>query len=369
MKKRTSVLFLVILVIQTGKLQAINLEDALKQKVVSLEAIGKGGYIGEKITLTLTSLSAQAQEITLKPGTIFFCKDTLAQSLMVVEEYLIALVPGERKSLNILTMCIEQQEYSPYANTGFSFFGTAKASLAELASWIAEKNYHNSTAQAAVWAISDNYPLSNIYGEDTAMVNSLAKIASKHTGMPYIPTKNPRKHYIQSLKTEMIYHFAKDSKVSLSSYDSRGVKIKDYYKNRTILTGLYLARLGVNRVSQPGEKITFKLTDEKGKVILEKTVDETSPEVRTDKYKLTTAFEYELKTPMNGLSMKLYDAQGKVLEEIFSNRSFPKSRRRMSYTFNHTAGLNGKFSIKVTDATGKIIAEHLFDSSKSVKLD
>jgi hypothetical protein len=242
----------------------------------------------------------------------------------------------------------------------------ATGSLASLSNLICKKNYMNSSAQAAVWAISDGSSIADIYGEDTSMVNELLRFVSKETGVPMPKKIIPKEHYIYAIKINLMYHFSIPTKVTLACYDENGNVVKEYYKNRQIPTGLYLASFGINKVADKGTKYIYRMTDENGLVLRERIITESIIEAKPEKWQLSVSIEYVLENPASNVTMSLFDEQGNLLETLYSQRSYPAGGRRQSYSFYHAFGKETYFYLRLIDKSGKIIMERKISAEKSV---
>lgn len=366
--KNLLLFFLFVACTATSYATSIHLLDAKNQKKVSVTAIGNGGYNGECINLALKNLTSVKQEIEISPGLIFTSLDSTAQDLMVVKQYMVALMPGASKSLNLYTMCIKLHNLSPSSGSLFALNGEARGHLSSLADLIASKNYQNSTAQSAVWAITDKAELTDIYDTDTTMAGQLATFIANATGRPRPKIITPKPHYIYSIRMNITHHFSKPTKVTLACFDANGNVIKEYYKNRLIPVGMYIATFGINKVADKGTKFIYRLTDDKGVVIKERIITESVNDPKAEKWKLDIAFEYVLEKPVNGATMSLYDDKGNLMENLYTNRNLPAGGRRQAYAFHHAYGPTTTFYLRLKDATGKVLVEQKLDGSKSVKV-
>lgn len=366
--KKLLLFFACLLSLMAAQAASINLLEAQKLKKISIQAKGNGGHMGDCISLTVKNLTQVKQDIVVSPGLIFTDQDPGAQNLMVVEQYQLALMPGATKSLNLSTMCIELHDYSPQSGDLFVLNDEATGYLATLAELIAKKKYQNSTAQSAVWALTDQAEIGDIYASDTLMAGQLATFVANATGRPRPKVIVPKEHYIYSIRMNMVHHFSKTTKVTLACYDESGALIKEYYKDRVIPTGMYIATFGINRVADKGTKFIFRISDDKGSLIKERVITESVNESRAEKWRYTTTFDYMLDKPVNGASMSLYDEKGNFMEDLYTNRNLPAGGRRQTYTFHHAYGQNTNFFIRLKDPSGKILMEQKLDGSKSVKV-
>ena len=367
---RAFFLFLVIVLGTTNVLTAssINLLEAKNSKLVSVKAIGIGGFQGECLKLSIKNSTPKKQSIEVSPGLIFTSLDSTSQNLIVVENYIVALNPGENKTIAIQTMCIQAKRHSPSTGVLFALNKEATGHLAALSDLIAKKNYQNSTAQSAVWALTDGNEISEIYGMDTIMAGTLASFISKATGRPRARLIMPKEHYIYAIKMNITHHFSKATRVTLACYDTTGRVIKEYYKNRLVPVGTYIATFGINKVADKGTKFIYRISDDKGNTIKERIISESINEPKAEKWKLDLVFEFILEKPIASANMALYDDKGMLMEELYTNRSFPAGGRRQAYSFQHAYGKEAKLVMRLKDASGKIIIEQNVNTSKSVKV-
>jgi hypothetical protein len=142
--------------------------------------------------------------------------------------------------------------------------------------------------------------------------------------------------------------------------------LREYYKNRIVPTGMYLATFGINCVADKGTKFIYRLTDEKGTVLKERIITESINEPKPKKWKLSVSVEYILEKPVAKATMSLYTEQGQLLEDLYTNRPLPAGGRRQAYSFQHIYGNKSIFYIRLKDEKGTVLVEKKIDGSASV---
>ena len=131
----------------------ISLDSALRAQLVELKATGTGGYLGTCLEVVLTNLSPGVLNLEIPAGQQFASVDTQLQDFLITEPLQLALSPGATKRKGLQTMCTQSYNMAPAAGAAFAFGPVAEGDLLRLAEKIARGNYHNSTAQSAVWAV------------------------------------------------------------------------------------------------------------------------------------------------------------------------------------------------------------------------
>lgn len=336
---------------------SVDIKTAVDKKLISVSAKGNGGFQGPCMKLKISNNTALPVSIEVPPGTIFTDQDKGAQNLMIVEEYIVDLKPKQNKEWDVQTMCIEHHDYAPAGGDLFVLSSIADGFLRDMAKIIAKNNYQNSTSQSAVWAITDNTLLSDIYSVDTTMASQLINLVCSATNQPRPAIIMPREHHLFSIRFDFAHHFQTPTKLTLKCYDGAGNVLKTYYENRVVPTGVYISTFGINKVSDKESKFIFKLTDDKGNVVEQRTVTESINEQSAVRYEKKVNFEYILKTAVSQASLKLYDDKGNLLEVVWANRNLPAGGRRQAYSFFHLKGENAAFVLKVHDGNGKVVAE------------
>ncbi|MCU0429223.1 MAG: hypothetical protein MUF42_04565 [Cytophagaceae bacterium] len=335
----------------------VSLQEALQQKKVALSAKGNGGFQGSCLHLELNNLTQAPISIKMDPGAIFKDQDLGAQNLMLVEEYMVLLKPKQKQSLDAQTMCIEHHDYSPAQGDAFVYASMAQGYLLELAQLLARKNYQNSTAQSAVWAITDKSSIGDIYATDTTMASELLDVVCKATGQKRPAIITPKEHLLYAIRFSFSEYFMKPQRLTLRVYDKEGKIIRTYFENKAVAAGAYVSTMGINRVDEKGSAFVFKLSDESGRILQERlcaaSVNEAPPVVYEKKFN----FQYVLKEPVASASLKLYDAQGNLLDVFFEKRNLPAGGRQLNNSFFHFKGPQAEFLLRVEDERGNILAE------------
>ncbi len=171
-----SSLFLIgLLCAFTASAQVIDIEDAAKQKIIAIEArvndspingYAQSTHSGDCIELTLKNISSTHREVQLKPGQFLQPVDTTMQRMMNTLPYVFKLAPGQSITQRITAFCSQATKRAPSKEVLFTVKKKATGSLILLADYLAQKKYKSSSAQLAVWVVSDDDDVSSLSSED-----------------------------------------------------------------------------------------------------------------------------------------------------------------------------------------------------------
>lgn len=348
--------------------ESMSVLEAVKQKLITVKATGRGGYNGKCLSMTIKSLSNKLLNINIQAGTIFDNTEDWQQDLMVVEEQMIALNPKNTDFVNLQTVCIQPINGSPALGVSFLLAKIAEGHLLKLAQFISEKKYFTSTAQSAVWSVISGSGMGDIYGEDSVMVKELCAIVSEATGQPCNASNyKARPHQITSIRTSLdiiLPDYVKNATLTL--YTRNGQLFRLQRKDIEASPGFYRFKMGVNHTLS--DTTTFYLRmEENGKTISQKIVTKNDSVVALQKMK-EAVLTYNIDNDINA-RVGIYDeadnlyillADNKVLAKGFHKSQFLETNRELPL------GKNYYFKVKTN---GKTVAQQkiLLDKAEAKK--
>jgi len=348
--------------------EAISILDAVKQKLITVKATGKGGFNGKCLKMEIKNISPKLLNINIFAGTIFDNTEDWQQDLMVVEEQIVALNPKNTNFVNLQTVCVQPSNGSPAKGVSFLLAKIAEGHLLKLAQFISQKKYFTSTAQSAVWAVINGSGMGNIFGEDTVMVKELCAIVSEATGQPCnAGNYKARPHQITSISTSLdvlIPDYTKNATVTL--YTRNGQLFRNQLKNVAVPPGFYRFKMGVNHILKDTTTFYLRL-EENGKIISEKIVTKNDSVPQLQKMNKAT-LAYNVDSDVN-TRIGIYDeednlyillADNKPLKKGFHKSEFLEAKRELPL------GKNYFFKVK---ANGKTLAQQkiLLDKAEAKK--
>lgn len=343
---------------QTAFSAKVKLADAISKHQITVEVIGNGGYNGKSLNMKATNKTNYPLEIEVEAGSVFASADESVQDLMITQSETFALKPRASHTANLFTMCIQSHNMSPSLGDLFTYGRKANGDLLELAKLIDENDYQNSTAQSAVWSITDGGSITDIYGSDTAMVRTLAELISQSKNIPLSQFNfQPRVHQITSIKSSMEVLLEKSvENVSLKAYhQNSGVFFRELVKGQNLVPGYHLFKFGLNHTLGDSAQFILKLETPDGNVLTEKVsgISDTIPTLQP----LTETFiTFNLDNPQE-IVHGVYDSEDRLYASLGKSRKIQAGFHRFDFVKSRGLPIGLTYFYKVKDMEGKTIAE------------
>ncbi|MBA3971837.1 MAG: hypothetical protein H0X46_06765 [Bacteroidetes bacterium] len=161
----------------------LSIEEAARKGFVKLSIKSKGGYTGEVIEIKVQNLTAQKLELKVEAGRRLDSKNENEQDILVTHTQEFIVNANQLKILNVSGMCCQAHNSAPKNNSPYSVGKLADSSMIKLAMFIDKNKYYsNSSAQQAVWVVSDNNSIGSINDDDKDLKTNLRNFVSKLTG-------------------------------------------------------------------------------------------------------------------------------------------------------------------------------------------
>jgi hypothetical protein len=157
----------------TEKSEYIPVAEAIKKGFVAVEILSKGGNQGDCMTMNITNLIKDSLFLMIEPGRRLASIDTTQQDILIIHDENFLLTSGEKNRLSIYGFCCQSDLVSPWDSSIFSMGPMADSNLVAIACFLNEHDYPLDIAQEAVWAISDDHPISSVYAEDVEGIEEL----------------------------------------------------------------------------------------------------------------------------------------------------------------------------------------------------
>lgn len=323
---KTGIFFCLLLL--ASAVRGIDLDEAVKKRLVEAEVIGLGGYRGEKIELTLTSRVRKPLRVRVPAGWVFVSDDSLEQNLMVLREQMIALRPGAPTTTRLYTACTQSSNASPGLRSAFLIGALAEDALLRLAQFLNENEYWDSgLAQRTVWNFANRSEggLRRLSGSDTTMLHQLADLTAEVFGIPrdqIAINKTPKPIKISSINTSVDRLLTQPlRKASLKAYDSAGNVVETYFTDIYLERGYFHYRFGLNHTRGDSTRFMIRLTD--GERLIEEreiSIQDTVAKVHRMKSGLVD-FHYFIKDDHRA-NLGVYDSLGNLYYLIRKNHFF-----------------------------------------------
>lgn len=163
-------------------IKTIELNEAIKNGLVSIETNSLGGHSGACIELNLINKTSGDLNLQVKAGSVFNPDEEDMQTLITVQDQILALKKNQTVKKTINAFCCEMKDRSPKTGTKFTCGTTTNPKLQTLANHLNSNTYPESMYQTAVWCVSDNNSVADIYFQDQNASNQLREETCKITG-------------------------------------------------------------------------------------------------------------------------------------------------------------------------------------------
>jgi hypothetical protein len=261
--------------------QAIPIGDAIKKGYLTLTASGNGGHSGECLSLKLENKTRKKLEVQIPAGQIFEAGDSSLQNLMIGKEEIYAIEPGRNRIAKLFGFCVEATDGSPGVGSEFSLGKMADGHLLKMAQYLSENNLHqNSSAQYAVWAVSDADRLEGI--GDPGLTKFTADLLGKPMPEYHIQYQQPQDRLLpgqpanwreaMSMNGLFYYTLERDQKVDFGLYNESGQLVHTLFKNRVQKKGYHKFRFEFEIRGLPKGKYFARMTSE-GRMLKELAVE------------------------------------------------------------------------------------------------
>ncbi len=343
--------------------------EAIENKSISVTSIkNTGGYHGQFIQLKVINNTYLPIIINVPAGQKFNSKSSSIQDLMVLKANCQTIQPKEYTNYKLYVGCIQAHNAGPNNEDDFKVGQFARGYLLKIAQFIGSNNYYRcSTAQSAIWAITDGYSIDNIYANDILMAKGLATIVANATGKKvpqFIPTKPLN---IVSIRTNIFFRLQKRTRASLDLYDNDGNLINKYFTNRMMTKGPYDILLGINQIDNAGAVYHIKLTTADSCVLMTKRIDEMSTETDYSIKIKIVDFDYLIDKEIKG-TLTVTNQKGEVTNVYYKNKILKKGKHQHTITLKYIAEIDSKLTISLTDTQDKIIQKKVINLLEHIDL-
>lgn len=180
------VIAIIILAARPESIERISIENALKKGLISVEATSLGGHSGDVVSLKVTPIINKSFRLYIPAGTHFIPDDEGDQNIFMVKDQE-EMIANNEIEIEVEGFCSESNDRSPSAGSGFKVIHSKEQNLLKLADYMRGKAFSSDVKQSAVWAVSDNSPISYISDDENEEdIKALRTFISELTGQPNV---------------------------------------------------------------------------------------------------------------------------------------------------------------------------------------
>lgn len=188
----TSVVLLSMRTVSNNE-QLISLDKAMADGLLDIKVSSTGGYSGKCLEIAVMNKTRKPLNIKIEAGTVFLPEDESMQNIFVVNDQAVALLPDRLTRHQVAGYCCEAGDRCPSDGTAFKVSKMNNSKLLQLSAFMHDKKFDDEVKQNAVWCVSDNHSVSDIWSENPDEVKSLREELCKITGQKNVWYSNKNK--------------------------------------------------------------------------------------------------------------------------------------------------------------------------------
>lgn len=252
----------------------INLEDAIHQKLVSIEIKGTGGYTGESLKIVCKNLNGKSLWLRIPQGQFMEPADSTFQTLVVAEEKTLAVNVKTPAETLLKTFCAQANDRSPMNGAAFAVGTLAPVQLRDLLKFIVEKGKLDKyEAQSAVWCITSGGSLGNI--GDTELTKFTAELLGKEAPgykikretVRVVPGERARLGKALIVEGNYRYYIEKDEILVMNLLDAEGKLLKQISDEERMVAGEHRSSFHLEVWNLEPGKYIIRVQKKNGEVI------------------------------------------------------------------------------------------------------
>jgi hypothetical protein len=250
------------------------LEEALKQKLVSLEIKGTGGHQGPSLKVVCKNLKGKFLRLRIPQGQFMEPADSSFQTLVVAEEMTVAVNVKTPAEATLKTFCAQAGDRSPSAGSVFAVGALAPENLRKLLKFMTEKGKIDAPeAQSAVWCVTGGGSLADI--GDAELTKYAAELLGKtapgykimRQTVEVVPGERATLGKALVVEANYQYVLEKDEKLVMNLLDAEGKLVKQISKEELMKAGEHRGSFHLEIWNLTPGKYTVRVQTKDGQVI------------------------------------------------------------------------------------------------------
>jgi hypothetical protein len=225
----------------------ITLAEAIKNKNVECVITGNSAstHYFKPIKIKIKNLKSGIT-IRIDYGLIFNAIDTAYQDIVVTQQMMAELKPGQSKTLEIYGMCIKEHNSAPADEVSYKAGSVTDGDLKKMSLFIEQKKYFNQCAQQAVWVIRGSRDINELCGFDGDGWEDIVKFTASLLNVA-VPERPKEEDYQRNYYTRPTKHVIKGSftiewpqecKATVGIFNKQGIIVREIYNNPKHPAGL-----------------------------------------------------------------------------------------------------------------------------------
>ena len=285
---RIALLIFSILTVQNlyASVRTMKITEAIAKKIIAFDGVNTlGNYTGPALKLIAKTTKKEKDSIILliDVGIIMKPDDTSYQPMVVAGGDTMIVAPNKTAELVVNIFCGNSPRHCPRKNLHYSFLKLGSTQLIDVLSFINENKLYNYLGQHAVWVITNDSYIGNVYESGNETISKkLIKLLCSVTGKPEpkyfsitanneTPGSPAYSTKTLSIVTEFETKLKGSAILSVGVFDDKNNYIEQLIDRKLYLTGKNTIKVTFNPLPYGPGKYTIKLIGAQG-VLQEKVV-------------------------------------------------------------------------------------------------
>jgi hypothetical protein len=257
------------------------LDQAIAQNIVSAQFLGnsKSVHYEQPVKAQLINRTRTPVEIRIPAGTIFTANTDNQQNIVVTKNKIIRLLSGAAATVALSGNCIEATDHGGNDQSRYTLKGKASSVLQKLVNYLKANKISASLGQKAIWCVTNDYSLADIYDKDKEAATKLRKFTATLLNKPlpkpevfneyrYNYTAKPQ---ISVMGTFNI-RFSKDCKLNIAMFDTAGRMVRELFRYDLLKAGPHRLKYEFDNSVYTDEKYVIHAI-RNGQIIYSRNVD------------------------------------------------------------------------------------------------
>ncbi len=165
----------------------ISIDKVTANSAVSVKFNSKGGHQGNCMEVAIENNGFDTCFAWVEAGRRLVSEEEKQQDIFVVKNQYVMVAPRSKGKFNVFGFCCQSHDVSPLAGTVFKMGYIENKDWQTLANVVNANDFEMGAIQHAVWAVSNNHPVSSIdKGKDEKNLLLLQTVAGiKHIELPW----------------------------------------------------------------------------------------------------------------------------------------------------------------------------------------
>ncbi|RQO30483.1 hypothetical protein DBR32_13030 [Taibaiella sp. KBW10] len=254
------------------KAMRLSLLQAVKEHKVIITAKSSSTLYNQKgLLLSIENTGKENIILEVDPAMVFSPEDAQYQNLIIEGFDVLVVNAGKSRIIGMQSYCGESSDRAPVADLPYRYARQGDSIMIKTLKFIRDNKVKEDMAQHALWVLTDNHDLSDVYDErDPALSRHFTAFMGKLLGVAapqYFTVKELNatpgelvsNQKVLKLVTNLQWSLSRPESLSLSIYNTSGEKVASYFDHKAFPKGEYDLNASFETIDYPEGRYTIKL--------------------------------------------------------------------------------------------------------------